>query len=265
MEYHDLTTPQQNIWNLQTYYSDTAIANLCGATFYSEKRNSVFMQQAIRQFISNQSGIRLRFREGEVSRQYVSDEVNEEIPVMTFSSMKEFDSYAEKFAREPLELTGRFMYRFVVFHVENRSGILVLLSHLISDAWTFGLMAKQLDEAYHRLARDMENAENISLLKADYVDYIHSETEYMASERYIKDRKYWEEKYNECPQESLMKLRPVSSSSIEAKRTTRTLPIFLEQKINAFCKTNSVTPAVLFETALIIYLYKVNLVYQWLQ
>lgn len=44
MKYYDLTTPQQNIWNLQTYYSDTAIANLCGATFYNEKRNSMFMQ-----------------------------------------------------------------------------------------------------------------------------------------------------------------------------------------------------------------------------
>lgn len=33
MEYFHLTTPQQNIWNLQKYYEDTAIANLCGAIF----------------------------------------------------------------------------------------------------------------------------------------------------------------------------------------------------------------------------------------
>lgn len=258
MEYYDLTTPQQNIWNLQTYYSDTAIANLCGATFYNEKRNSVFMQQAIKQFISNQSGIRLRFYEGEVPKQYVSDTVNADIPVMTFSSMKEFDSFAEEFASEPLGLTGQFLYRFVVFYVENRSGILVLLSHLISDAWTFGLMAKQLDVAYHNLAGDMKNAENTSLLKADYVDYIHSETDYMTSDRYIKDRKYWEEKYIDCPQESLMKVRSASLASIEARRITKTLPLLLEQKIDVFCKINSVTPAVLFETALIIYLYKIN-------
>lgn len=255
MEYFDLTTPQQNIWNLQVYYSGTAISNLCGATFYNEKRNSAFMQQAIKEFIRNQSGIRLRFCEGEVPRQYVSDEIDENIPVMTFSSMEEFECYVEKFAREPLELTGRFMYRFVVFHVESRSGILVLLSHLISDAWTFGLMAKQLDEAYHKLAADTEN---ISLLKADYVDYIRSEAAYMASDRYAKDRNYWKEKYINCPQESQMKLRSVSLSSIMAKRITRILPLSLEKKIDAFCKTNSVTPAVLFETALIVYLYKIN-------
>lgn len=258
MEYFDLTIPQQNIWNLQKYYSNTAIANLCGATFYREMRESGLLKQAIHKFIQNQSGIRLRFCEEERVSQYVSDEIDENILVKTFSSMEEFDSYAEKFAREPLELTGRFMYRFVVFNIENRSGILVLLSHLIADAWTFGLMAKQLDEAYHILVSDTEILENISLLKADYTHYIHSEANYITSERYIKDRNYWEGKYVDCPQESWMKSCSVSSSSIAARRITRVLPLYLEQTMDSFCKANSVTPAVLFETVIIVYLYKVN-------
>jgi len=145
-----------------------------------------------------------------------------------------------------------------VFEVENRSGILVVLSHLIADAWTFGLMANQVDAAYHRLAGDTENAEDISLLKSDYADYIRSEIDYMASERYVKDRKYWEEKYTDCPRKSLIKMQSVSTSSILAKRVTRTLPLSLEQRMDGFCRTNSVTPAVLFETALVIYLYKIN-------
>ena len=101
MEYFHLTTPQQNIWNLQKYYEDTAIANLCGAIFYNEKRNSTLLQQAICQFIQNQSGMRLRFCEAGEPEQYVSDETDKAIPVMTFASMKEFDYYAEKFAKEP--------------------------------------------------------------------------------------------------------------------------------------------------------------------
>ncbi len=258
MEYFHLTTPQQNIWNLQKYYNGTSIANLCGATFYREKRDSVLLQQAIRRFIQNQSGIRLRFCEGERPSQYVSDEIDENIPIKTFSSMEECDRYAEEFAAVPLELTGRFQYRFVVFHVENRSGILVLLSHLVADAWTFGLLAKQLDEAYHKLAGESEAAENISLIKADYTSYIHSENSYLASDRYRKDKEYWEEKYADRPEESPMKLSSALSESITAKRFTKVLPFDLEQKMGIFCKANSVTPAVLFETALIIYLYRIN-------
>lgn len=167
--------------------------------------------------------------------------------------MKEFDNYAEEFARRPLELTGRFMYRFVVFNVEGKSGILVLLSHLIADGGTFGLMAKQLDEAYHILADNVDNVKRISLLKANYIDYIQSEEKYLVLKRYLNDKNYWEEKYADCPQESWMKVYSVSSSSIAASRITKVLTLSLEQGKNSFCKTNPVIPAVLFETVLIIY------------
>ena len=92
--------------------------------------------------------------------QYVSEEVDEDIPIMTFDSRQEFDQYAEIFAREPVGLLERQMYRFVVFHLdrESRSGVLVVLSHLISDAWTFGLMANQIDVAYRGLAGETDEA-----------------------------------------------------------------------------------------------------------
>lgn len=109
--------------------------------------------------------------------------------------MEEFDHYAKGFAAVPLELTGRFQYRFVVFHVENRSGVLALLNHLVADAWTFGLLPKQLDEIYQSLAGDREKTDIISFIKADYTNYIHSEDIYLNSDKYEKDREYWEKKY----------------------------------------------------------------------
>lgn len=142
MEKLPLTIQQKNIWNLQKYYEDTAISNLCGAVFYKEKRNSSFLQQAIQRFIQSQSGMRMRFSEDGEPGQYVVNEINDEIPVMSFQSMQEFDAYAEKMAKEPLGLKDRAMYRFSVFTAEGKSGILAVLSHLISDAWTFSLMVK---------------------------------------------------------------------------------------------------------------------------
>lgn len=148
------------------------------------------------------------------------------------------------------------MYRFVVFHLEkeDRSGILVALSHLISDAWTFGLMANQIDAAYRQLAGE----EGVTLLEGDYTDFIRSEEEYLASERYKKDKCYWEEKYPVRPEESLVKLRLASADSVAARRITRTLPPSLKQGIAAYCRDHPVTEAVLFETALIIYLSRIN-------
>lgn len=255
MEYFHLTTPQQNIWNLQKYYEGTAVSNLCGAVFYNEKRDSKLLQQSISLFIQKHSAIRLRFFEKEGPNQYVAEQNDEPIPIMTFSSMEEFDSFAEKFAKKPLELFDQPMYRFIVFYVENKSGILVLLSHLISDAWTFGLLANQLDEAYHQL----KSGTNILLLESDYINYIQSADAYLRSARYDKDREYWEKKYSECPEESPAKLYALSADSIAAKRITESLSPSLEQKIEKYCVANSVTQAVLFETALIIYLSRINL------
>lgn len=91
IEYFHLTTPQQNIWNLQKYYGDTAIANLCGAVFFPERRDGNLLRKAVCQFIWSQSGIRLRFCEGKEPMQYISEEVDEDIPIMTFDSRQEFD------------------------------------------------------------------------------------------------------------------------------------------------------------------------------
>ncbi len=254
MRYFHLTTPQQNIWNLQKYYQDTAIGNLCGAVFYKEERNSSLLQQAIRMFIRNQSALRLRFVDGNEAKQYVSEEISENIQVMTFASTDEFDSYAEQFAKEPLGLVDRTMYRFVVFQIGKQSGILVVLSHLISDAWTFGLMANQVDAAYRMLAERTE----CTLMKADYTDCVQSEDEYLASDRFLKDEGYWKEKYNVIPEKTSVKLCPAASTFITAKRITRVLPLSLECKIEEYCSRYPVTQAVLFETALVIYLSRIN-------
>ena len=55
-----------------------------------------------------------------------------------------------------------------------------------------------------------------------------------------------------------MKISSVLPESIAAKRFTKVLSLALEQKISTFCGANSVTSAVLFETALMIYLYRIN-------
>ncbi len=250
MKYEYLTTPQQNIWNLQKFYSGTAVSNLCGAVFYREKRDSAHLKEAVRLFIKSQTALRLRFCEQDGPRQYVENGDIGQIPILHFPSREEFDAYAEKFAREPLGLTNCPMYRFAVFEAEGQSGILILLSHLIADAWTCGLLLQQIERAYHQL---QEGAE-VSLQAGDYRDYIQRETDYLHSGRYEKDREYWEKKYENRPEESPVRPGTAPAGSITARRITRILSAALEQEIKAYCLENAVTQAVLFETALFVYL-----------
>jgi amino acid adenylation domain-containing protein/thioester reductase-like protein len=253
MKYYNLTTPQKNIWNLQKYYGDTAIGNQCGAIFYKEKRDNNLLKKAIYHIIDSQSGLRLRFVEKEEPVQYIAKEL-EDIPVMSFATMDKFDDFAENFAKNPIGLNDKAMYRFVVFQIGDRSGILAALSHLISDAWTFSFIAGQVDEIYHNL----EDGADYDIWQADYTEYVQTEKDYFISERYKKDKSYWESKYTAQPEKSIIKMLPAKSDSIEAKRFTKCLSEKLENKINKYCSNNQVTQAVLFETALITYLAKIN-------
>ena len=249
-----LTIPQQNIWNLQKYYDDTAIANQCGAIIYREKKDIELLKNAIAMVIHSQSGLRLRFTEEEEVSQYLADETELTIPVNNFSSSAELDAYATEQAGNPIGLTDRAMYRFEIFTIGEKTGILATLSHLISDAWTFSILANEVDKAY----RICEGGEGLTLSGADYFDYIQAENAYFSSEKQEKDRLFWSEKYQNRPQETPIKLNTSSSDSIKAKRVTKILPASLTIQLEAFCKEYSLTPAVVFETALISYLYRLN-------
>ncbi len=253
MDYFKLTTPQRNIWNLQKYYSDTAISNQCGAIFYEEKRDCALLKQALYEFVKSQSGMRLRFVEKTQPMQYVSDIV-EEIPDLSFATMQEYETYAKQFAKEPIGLTEKAMYRFMVIEVENHSGILVNLSHLISDAWTFSIMAKQVEQIYNALKTGQKDM----CEEVDYRDYIENEKTYLTSDKYQKDALYWNNKYMQQPEKTVMKTGIRQNHAIEASRYIRQLPVELDHAIINYGKKYQITPAVLFETALMIYLAKIN-------
>ena len=147
MKYYKLTTQQANIWNLQKYYEGTSISNLCGAIIYDESRDLIALQQAIHTVIDSNESLRLRFTEyGEVT-QYLAD-CDIPIEVRAFDSEFELDVYAESVARTPMSMTDSQMCFFTVFSLGKRSGILAKLNHLIADAWSFGLIADKVEDAY---------------------------------------------------------------------------------------------------------------------
>ena len=69
-----LTVPQQNIWNLQQFYKDTCISNICGSVIWQKEYSVKIIEQALNKVIELQSGLRLRFcyKEGEAV-QYLSE------------------------------------------------------------------------------------------------------------------------------------------------------------------------------------------------
>ena len=117
---YSLTTPQQNIWNLQKYYADSAISNICGAIFYDTRLRTDILSQAINKEIELQAGLRLQFCEIDGKpAQYVADYTYQDIPVRVFNTKEDYAVFANDFARQPVKLTGGRMYEFCIVEVEG--------------------------------------------------------------------------------------------------------------------------------------------------
>lgn len=254
---YELTTPQKNIWNLHQYYAGTAIANLCGVVIFEHSLNDVdILRKAIRVVIHEQAALRLQLTKDDIVKQYIADDDNPKISVKTFSDKKEIDAYAERYAREPITAYEAPLYRFTVLRIKNgKTGVLAVLSHLITDAWSFSLLVGEIKSVYYRLTG---NAEVDTPIAADYTSFIHSDRTYLSSERYIKDQEYWEKQYSYRPEVSSIRPESESNDNIKVKRVQTCLERSLNTKIDAFCKNDFFTPAVLFETSMLLYLAHIN-------
>ncbi len=252
---YSLTSSQQNIWNLQKYYERTTISAICGAIYFKDEIDTEILKKAINHVIEHQSGLRLRFREANgKAMQQVTEYQYEEIPVLQFSDKDALRQYVLQCSQKLTSLTDIPLYHFAIFQLNGQTGIVTALSHLVSDAWTLSLIAKQISDAYWELAQDTP----CDSKTWDYLDHIYAEEEYLASSRYEKDTNYWQEKYPDKPEPTSIKLCTATTTAITARRVISILDSELTERIGQFCKETSITPAVLFETAVILYLAKIN-------
>ena len=255
MTQYKLTTPQKNIWNLQKFYENTSISNICGAVLFDEKYDSKLLEQAVNEEIRLQDGMRIRFCDNNGKMvQYTHNYSYEKFDFMEFNSSDEFNRFGEEYANKLFELLDSQMYRVTVFELCGKSGVLLCASHLISDAWTYSILAKDVFYIYNLLV----HGKTVDLPKYNYTDYIESEQKYFKSEKYVRDKAYWTEKYRDKPELSPIKLMRTPVFVPTAKRYTTALSAELTNKTDEFCAENGISQAVVFEAAVIAYLSRIN-------
>lgn len=133
-----LTTPQQNIWNLQRYFENTSISNICGAIFYNDLFDRVLLKKAINKTVELQAGLQLCFKEGNsMPVHYVAEYSPIDFDVVTFDSRADFDKFATGYARIPIDMIESQEHCFTIFELCGKSGVIVRTSHLVSDAWSY--------------------------------------------------------------------------------------------------------------------------------
>lgn len=255
MKQYELTAAQKNIDELQRFYKGTSISVLCGAVIFEEKLKRDILIQAANLLIQRHEALRLRFgTENGKTVQYVSNEYGNNAGFIEFSSFDEMRKYCGEQAHIPFEMNGSEMFRMAVFELPDRSGIMLCASHLISDAWTYSILAGEVYDIYSRLCEE----KSIDGEVRSFTEYIRKYTEYQASEKYETDRTYWAKKYDRDIEETPVRVSRKVNVGAAAERYTTVFSTELSQAADIFCKESGISLAALFESAVLLYLAKVN-------
>ncbi|MDD6244163.1 MAG: amino acid adenylation domain-containing protein [bacterium] len=257
-ELFELTNPQKNIWNLEQFYSGSSLNTIVGTAFINETVNIDILKKSIFNVIQKNDSFKLKFLMDDGSiKQYLSKDLNFPIYMVDVSSISELKDKRAKILEKPFNLLNSFLFEFYIFKFPNNHAAFMLkIHHLISDAWTLGFVSNAIIKNYSAIKNNsIVETENVP----SYIDYINSETEYLNSKKFDKDKIYWEELFsNRTSIASIPSVKKPSIITSDANRLTFEISNKTMEKISFLCNNLKISKFNFFMAIISIYIGKLN-------
>ena len=254
---YNLTNPQKSIWVTEEYYKGSSINNICGTALIKENVNLRLLEKAIRTTLQCNDIFNIKFSiENNEVIQYVSDYVNSDIIYLRAKNLTEYKKILDEVVSKPFHLLNSFPYNFYIITFPNgHAAVCLNIHHILADSWTLGFLSKQTIKAYcaYLLADIPYEYETYS-----YVDFIKSEEKYKKSNRYLKDKEYWNKEFETIPDIPFLPGSQTTSAhneDISAHRLRFDLSQTFVKKIKHYCKKNNIS---LFNFFMAIYSIYIN-------
>ena len=254
---YSLTFPQKNIWLVEKFFGKSPINTIVGIFNVNKEFDEKICEKAVNKMVELNDALRLRIVKDEDDvKEYVQEYnyFNVDYFDLSNKSDKDRENLEQELIVKPFEVLENNLYYFAIVRLGKDKGyIFVKLHHLVSDAWTFGNVATELGKYIDMFSVGDNSFENTP----SYLDYMESEKEYMDSEKFNKDKMFWQECLSGL--EEPVGLKENSNKTlIDAKRYSVKLDKKLNEKIKNFCKDNRVSPYTVFINALAIYMHRVT-------
>ncbi len=255
MNKHRLTIPQQNIWNLKKYYECTSISNICGMIMFVENVDFRLIEEATRITIKDSNALRLNiFEEDGQVFQEETDNIRYDFICHEFSDKKILDDYIETFSKEVLPKENNQLFKIEFAKVENNLYALVCFDHLIADAWSMNLFAYKVYERYIKLLDGHKVQSEVN----DYFSFLGTENKYLASKAFERDKIFWHNEFEDRPERSGFHHNYRNKNDARANRKVFIWDKHITERLQDLNNSLGYSPAVIFETAILIYLKKIN-------
>lgn len=255
---YDLTNPQKSIWQTEQFYKGMSIENITGSVIISQKVNFDALKKAINLFVEKNESFRLKFvTQNDNVKQYVDSYKEFDIETVLVSSDNDVKNLERQMCNTPFETLENYLFDFKIFKFEDgHGGFIINAHHLISDAWTAGLVVNEIINYYFSLL----TGENItSEINPSYIEYIESENKYLNSDKFEKDRLFWNDMFSTVPEiATIPSFNYNKDISCKSKRKEFIIPKETISLINNFCKNSKASIFNFFMGVFSLYLSRVS-------
>ena len=258
-KYYELTAPQKSIWLTEQYYKNTNINNVCG-TFYSDEiLDFKILKKALNTFLQSNDSfrIKLHFTEDKIV-QYFSELKDIDFEIIDIKDKNEQSALEEKMASKVFTMLDSLLFEIVLFrYSDNHGGFVINSHHIISDSWTNGIVANDVALIYSKIKKNELYEKDKSL---SYIEYINSEKQYVESNKFQKDKEYWNNLFTTIPEVATIPStkNAEKEDNIAANRILLDINASLFSKLKSFCTENKVSLYNFFMAIFALYLGRVS-------
>ncbi|MFT3906593.1 MAG: amino acid adenylation domain-containing protein [Steroidobacteraceae bacterium] len=256
-----LTFSQERMWLLHQLDPAGTAYNVAGAVQIDGALNAVLLSRAFSQVVQRHEILRTRYPtiDGGASLRIVAaTEIS--LPVLDLTA--EADAVqaalhrASKLARQPFDIAADPLLRVALFRVGvDRHVLAVCLHHLVTDAWSMGLLVRDLLSCYDALAAGQ--VATLASPAISYIDYAQWQREFMSGTRLQPQRDYWQAQLRGATAIELPADRPRHRQRTSAGEL-EPLPLCgpLMESIAALARAHGATPFMVMLAAFDVLLYR---------
>lgn len=250
-----LTDQQKNVWNSEMFYSGTNINNIGGYLLIKENVNFSLLEKAANIYIQNNEAIRYHFNINDNEPvQFLTDYSYFKLNVISVENMDGLKKLTSEAVSKPFNIINNNLYKFILFNLPNgNGGIIPVFHHLIADAWGLSLFINEIIDIYTKL---LNNSDDF-ISYPSYSEYIISCSEYENSNKYLKDKDFWENTFNVSPELTYISKKKDNIES-KASRKICSFDSVFYNSVLSYCKEHKSSVYTFFMAIFSIYLSKIN-------
>lgn len=251
---YELTNPQKSIWMSEQYYKGTNINNIVGYVKIEKNANIPALEKAFNILVQKNDSFKTKICiDNSIPKQYFDDFVYENIEIIELKDDSQLLQFETSFPMQVIDTDNGFLFLPKILSFPDGSAIMALIAHhLIADAWTISLIL----EEFYQIYLNIVNNEEVDLTPApSYIEFIKSQDQYMASDKFQNDKNYWQEQFANLP--NMINFKNNTKTSISADRKIFTFNKTTADKITAFCQENKISDYIFLLSIFNIYFFNI--------